>query len=188
MGRGTAGSDSGDDDAGPSQLRREGSFMPGKKSDRVYEVSADEKTKALRGTNLFSDLSKEDTATLCEILSMNHFPAGHRIFSEGSKGEHMYIVISGKINISRDWGVLHREMNIILSNNDFFGEMAILDEHPRSANATMIEDGILLSIGKKEFRELIKKSPEFAINIMSTLCKRLRKANDDLAQLALETI
>ena len=159
-----------------------------KKKDDVIAVSLEEKIRALKGTNLFSDLSKKDLESLSEILTMNRFPMEHRIFSEGSKGEEMYIVISGKVNISRDWGVLNREMNIILSNNDFFGEMAILDDHPRSANATMMEEGILLSIGKKEFRQLIRKSPEFAVHIMSTLCRRLRKANDDLAQLALETI
>ena len=52
----------------------------------------------------------------------------------------------------------------------------------------MHEEGLLLSIGKAEFRELLKRSPEFAIHIMATLAKRLRKANEDIAQLALETI
>lgn len=157
-------------------------------SEDIVAVSFEEKIKALKRTSLFSDLSKKSLTSLSEILTMNRFPTGHRIFSEGSRGEEMYIVISGKVNISRDWGVLNREMNIILSDNDFFGEMAILDDFPRSANATMLEEGVLLSIGKREFRELIKKSPEFAVHIMSTLCKRLRKTNDDLAQLALETI
>jgi CRP/FNR family cyclic AMP-dependent transcriptional regulator len=154
----------------------------------LKEVTFEEKIKALKSTNLFSDLSDKKLEFLSKILVMHRFPKDYRIFKEGSRGEQMFIVITGKVNISRDWGVLNREMNIILSENDFFGEMSILDDYPRSANATMIEEGILLSIGQKEFRELIAKSPEFSVHIMSTLCKRLRKANEDLAQLALETI
>jgi CRP/FNR family transcriptional regulator, cyclic AMP receptor protein len=159
-----------------------------KHSQEISEVTHEEKINALRRTNLFSDLSEKKLESLSKILVMHKFPKEYRIFKEGSRGEDMFIVISGKVNISRDWGVLNREMNIILSENDFFGEMSILDDYPRSANATMMEEGILLSIGQKEFRELIAKSPEFSVHIMSTLCKRLRKANEDLAQLALETI
>ncbi len=156
--------------------------------DKTKEMSHEDKIEALRRTNIFSSISEAELASLCDILVLNYFKKGDRIFSEGSKGEHMFIVISGKVNISRDLRVLSREMNILLSNSDFFGEMAILDDYPRSANATMHEDGLLLSIGKSEFRELLKRSPEFAIHIMSTLAKRLRKANEDIAQLALETI
>lgn len=154
----------------------------------IKEMSVEEKIEALSRTNIFSSLSEAELGELCEILVLNRFEKGDRIFSEGSKGEHMYIVISGKVNISRDLRVLSREMNILLSDSDFFGEMAILDDYPRSANAIMHEEGLLLSIGKAEFRELLKRSPEFAIHIMATLAKRLRKANEDIAQLALETI
>jgi len=162
--------------------------MDAPSSDNLRDLTIEEKIRALRQTNLFSDLSQDSLIALCSILKMNHFPRGHRIFSEGSRGEDMFIVLSGKVNISRDWGVLNREMSIVLSENDFFGEMSILDDNPRSANATMTEEGILLSIGRSEFRELISHSPDFTIHIMSTLSRRLRKANDDLAQLALETI
>jgi len=154
----------------------------------IKEMSVEEKIEALSRTNIFSSLSDAELGELCDILVLNRFEKGDRIFSEGSKGEHMYIVISGKVNISRDLRVLSREMNILLSDSDFFGEMAILDDYPRSANAIMHEEGLLLSIGKAEFRELLKRSPEFAIHIMATLAKRLRKANEDIAQLALETI
>lgn len=151
-------------------------------------LTKEEKIAALKRTNLFSDLNQKELDSLSSILVMNHFPKGHRVFSEGSEGEHMYIVITGKVNITRDWGILNREMSITLNKGDFFGEMSILDNNSRCANATMAESGVLLSIDRNEFREIISRSPEFSFHIMSTLCKRLRKANDDLAKLALETI
>ena len=89
----------------------------------IKEMSVEEKIEALSRTNIFSSLSEAELGELCEILVLNRFEKGDRIFSEGSKGEHMYIVISGKVNISRDLRVLSREMNILLSDSDFFGEM-----------------------------------------------------------------
>ncbi|MDQ7823840.1 MAG: cyclic nucleotide-binding domain-containing protein [Candidatus Eremiobacteraeota bacterium] len=154
----------------------------------LKEVGHKDKIDALARTNLFSGLSHDELDKLSSIMKMHHFPKGYKIFTEGSRGEQMYIVISGKVNISRDWGILNREMNIILSHNDFFGEMSILDDHSRSANATMLDEGILLSIDKKEFRDLVSRLPDFSIHIMSVLAGRLRKMNNDLAQLALETV
>ncbi len=156
---------------------------PGTSPVGIVHLTLDEKVRLLKETDIFCGFSDRELKELCAIIDMKHYPGGYVIFEEGSSGGEMFIIITGSVAISMESSGLERGVHIILKKNNFFGEMSLLDDRPRSASALMMAEGILITINKLEFRKLIKKFPQFSINLMSTLCERLRKANDLLLQL-----
>ena len=102
-----------------------------------------------------------------------YLKAGETIFKEGETAKELYIVKSGQVDI----GFLAVEAERALDANDIFGEMALIDSAPRSATAIAKTDLVLVPISKKDFLALVSRAPTFALDIMSTLVRRLRAAN-----------
>jgi len=99
------------------------------------------------------------------------------IFSQGEIGKEMYIVKKGRVRIELN---VNNEKKVIgyIEEGDFFGEMAIIDNNPRTAYAVADEDTELIFCNKNRFYRLIETSPEFAIKVVKRLSSRLREAND----------
>ena len=96
---------------------------------------------------------------------------GEVVFAEGDKGEHMYVVRSGEIEIERNGQVIET-----LSGGGIFGEMALIDGSPRSATARAKTDAEVAPISEKSFLFLVHETPFFAIAVMRTLAERLRRS------------
>lgn len=96
---------------------------------------------------------------------------GEVVFAEGDKGEHMYVVRSGEIEIERNGQVIET-----LSGGGIFGEMALIDGSPRSATARAKTDAEVAPINEKSFLFLVHETPFFAIAVMRTLAERLRRS------------
>jgi len=110
------------------------------------------------------------------------FPAGTVLFSEGDKGEEMFILQSGKVKISKKIRGVEKTL-ATLDKGEFFGEMAILNDKPRSATAETIEDSDMLVIDRKTFETLLRSNVEIAIRFIKRLADRLREANDQMEAL-----
>ncbi|UCH50660.1 MAG: cyclic nucleotide-binding domain-containing protein [Chloroflexota bacterium] len=105
------------------------------------------------------------------------------IFSENSLGEDMYIVYSGKVGLYAQAGPGHRKLLAVMKAGDFFGEMALVDDSPRSATAIAEEgDTKLLVLDKNKFTYLLRHQPDFALVVMGKLCRQLREANKALTK------
>lgn len=100
--------------------------------------------------------------------------AGQVIFEEGQSGDEMFIVVEGQVGITNQG----RPLNTVLPGS-FFGEMALVDDGPRSATATALADSQLLPIDQDYFLKLTQESPDFAIDVMSVMSKRLRLLVDE---------
>ena len=111
------------------------------------------------------------------------YKAGERIFSEGQLGKEMYVVESGKIRIFLT-SQNHELTLSVLMRGDFFGEMALLEDLPRSASASAIQETLLIAIGKEDFKYLISEHPEIAMKVLGRFSGRLRDA-DSLINLLL---
>jgi CRP/FNR family cyclic AMP-dependent transcriptional regulator len=105
------------------------------------------------------------------------------IFEEGSFGDEMYIVHSGEVKLVKNSN--GREMVIAaVGPGEFFGEMALVDNAPRSVSAVAAgELTRLLALDRDKFLFLVSHQPAFALTIMHVLCQRLRAMNEKLAEL-----
>ncbi len=110
------------------------------------------------------------------------FPTGTVLFREGDKGEEMFILQSGKVKISKKIRGVEKTL-ATLEKGEFFGEMAILNDKPRSATAETIEDCDLLVIDRKTFETLLRSNVEIAIRFIKRLADRLRETNDQMEAL-----
>ena len=100
------------------------------------------------------------------------------IFSENNFGKDMYIVYSGKVGLHTQGALGHKKLLAIVEAGDFFGEMALVDDSPRSATAIAEEDNTqLLVLDKDKFTYLLRHQPNFGLAVMSKLCRQLREAN-----------
>ena len=111
------------------------------------------------------------------------FSAGETIFNSGDLGTEMYIINEGEVHIIKD---LHGSQHILsrLEKGDFFGEMAVLENVPRTADAVAVTNVKLVAINGARFDEMLRKNPEIAVRIIRKYSKRLREANTLLERLA----
>jgi CRP/FNR family cyclic AMP-dependent transcriptional regulator len=114
------------------------------------------------------------------LLTQAGFPlvryeAGERIFIQDDDGNCMYVVRSGRVNITMHGAVLEN-----VGPNGIFGEMALIDGSPRSATAVTAERTELAPIDKRAFDHLVRQNPDFALRIMRLLVQRLRQTNANL--------
>jgi CRP-like cAMP-binding protein len=110
------------------------------------------------------------------------FPTGTVLFHEGDRGEEMYILQSGKVKISKKIRGVEKTL-ATLEKGEFFGEMAILNDKPRSASAETIDDCDMLVIDRKTFETLLRSNVEIAIRFIKRLADRLRETNDQMEAL-----
>ena len=101
--------------------------------------------------------------------------AGDVIFREGDKADELFVIKSGSVRIQ----VGNRTMADLAADN-IFGEMALIDNEPRSATAVAITDVELVPVSEKQFLFLVSQTPYFALKVMRILAQRLRATNKSL--------
>ncbi len=131
-----------------------------------------EKVLILKSLSIFEETPETVLAEVAEILEELEFEKGKNIFHSGEIASCMYIIVKGEIRIYKNEHTL-----IVLKENDFFGELSLLDTETRSASASALKDAFLLKIDQEPFYELMESRVEVAKGIIKTLCRRLRAQN-----------
>lgn len=143
----------------------------------------------LASAEIFSGLTEEGLRLLSEIAVEESFPAGATVFRHGALGDKLYLILEGRVRISRSVSGMGEEALAVLDPGDVFGEMALLDDAPRSADAHAHEACVLLSITKERFEDLLFLHKDLAYevlwNVIRTLIRRLRATNDKLTFLSI---
>lgn len=114
-------------------------------------------------------------------------PAGTVLFREGDAGDEMFVVQSGRVQITVTVRGIERMLDE-LGPGEFFGEMAILNARPRSATATVIEDASLLVVGAKTLEAMIRGNTEIAVRMVKKLAERLDEADRVIGNLMLRDL
>lgn len=109
--------------------------------------------------------------------------AGRVIFREGEPGDTMYIIQSGRVKITKRVNNVEKIL-MVLGKGDFFGEMALIRQTPRSATATAVDTCELLAFNRDGFLSMISKNSNIAMNIIEKLCLRLERADNLIRDLA----
>ena len=151
-------------------------------------IAVDRIEEALGGVRLFEGMSSEALRRVAAIASEETLPKGSVLFREGDVGDKLYLLLEGKVRISRNLGGMGEEALAIIGPGEAFGEMALIEDAPRSADGYTHEDCRLLSISREEFEDLLFIHKDLAYEILwncvKLQSKRLREANDKLALLS----
>jgi CRP/FNR family transcriptional regulator, cyclic AMP receptor protein len=117
--------------------------------------------------------SMPDLSMFANSADTKDYPAGHRFFTEGDAGDAMYVVVSGEVEIRiRDWLVE------TIGVGGIFGEMALIDNRERSAEARAKSPVKVATIDQQQFLFLLQTHPHFSIEVMHVMSDRLRLLNE----------
>lgn len=140
----------------------------------------------VRGVSLFADLEPAALASLERAAELRDFPEGAIVVSQEDSGESLFVLVRGRVKVVL-YGESGREviLSIFKQPGDFFGEMALLDDEPRSATVIAAERSRLLVLSRAAFQEHIAAHPRTALRVLTELSRRLRRADEVIGNLAL---
>lgn len=147
---------------------------------------AHEEIKAfLRRVPLFSDLTEAQFEQLAAGSARRSYPKGRTIVSEGEPSQSMYILLAGRAKVQRSDSEGKEVILAVLGSGEYFGEMSLIDDSPRSASVITLESCEFIAVGKDAFKAMLSQSPEMAMSVMRGLVARLREADKKIETLAL---
>ncbi|HUL59129.1 MAG TPA: Crp/Fnr family transcriptional regulator [Anaeromyxobacteraceae bacterium] len=140
----------------------------------------------LRNVSIFADLDPASLSALEARAEARAFEPGALVVSEEDPGDALFVLAAGKVKVVL-YGDSGREiiLSIFKTPGDFFGEMSLLDDEPRSANVVAAERSTLLVLSRDAFRAHIAAQPRTALRVLAELSRRLRRADGIIGNLAL---
>jgi len=155
--------------------------------------------RALRNVTFFGSLSDDDLRDIAEFVRKRTHPAGHIIFRENKQGDTFHIIHKGRVEITKRFEDGEEMVLAVCGDGDFFGEMALLEDGPRSATVRTLKPTTTLEISRQGFVSLLQKAPLLAYELTRELSARLRdtdakmiahlqRKNEQLRQAYLDTV
>lgn len=132
--------------------------------------------RALRRVPLFASLDEESLEALAKHSRRRVFRSNEAIFHEGDSGHSLFVIVSGQVNIQTATTSGETVHIAIRGPGEHFGELSLIDQKPRMADAITIERSDLLILEREAFIRCIKRAPQVAIGVMASLADRLREA------------
>jgi CRP/FNR family cyclic AMP-dependent transcriptional regulator len=125
---------------------------------------------------IFSGCTPEQIAAIAAVAQESSFEAGQIVVTQGTPGQAFYLVMEGNVEYARDGKVLGT-----FGPGEFFGEMSLLDEAPRSATVKATEATTCLMLSSWDFRALLLEQPEIALKLLQVLSRRIRATDERVA-------
>lgn len=141
-----------------------------------------DRSTQIRSVQLFSSLAEHAVSQVAAIAHEEAHRKGDTLFEYGDPGDKLYLILEGQIRVTRTIAGLGEEALAVLGPGEVFGEMALLDESPRSADAKVHSQCRLLAITKEDFDDLLFRDKALAYEVLwstvNLLVSRLRATND----------
>lgn len=134
--------------------------------------------KFLRNVYFFQSLTDEQINKIADVCGQEKFAAGDIVFLEGSRAEKFYIVSGGAVELWKGYGEPHRDLLATHRKGGIFGEMALVDDLPRSATVVASRQTTLLYVKREDFQRIIQEDSFIALSIMKGLSSIVRKSNE----------
>lgn len=136
---------------------------------------------------LFEDLSESELAIVAQRVRQRRYKEGDTIFHRNDPGVALYVILHGKVKIHNETPDGGECIIAIMSDGEFFGELAVIDGEERSADATTMESSELLMLTRDDLHDIIHRYPRISLRLLSTLAGRLRRTTETyLANSALD--
>lgn len=139
--------------------------------------------EALARAGIFQGVEPSAVAALTKDLAQVDFPRGHVIFNEGELGDKLFIITSGKVKLGRKSADGRENLLTIMGPSDMFGELSIFDPGPRTSTATTVTEVRAVTMDRDALKRWIDQRPEIAEQLLRVLARRLRRTNNNLADL-----
>jgi CRP/FNR family transcriptional regulator len=139
----------------------------------------------LKDVILFKDLPAKELEKVAKLFQEKSFPKYQVIFEEGAAGDLLYIISSGVVKISKEAADGRVKTLALLNVGEIFGEMSILSDEKRSANAETLTETTCVCIKREDFQAMVEKNPSISLHIIRTLIDRLIQADRQIKNLAL---
>ena len=141
--------------------------------------------ETLKRVPLFSDLADGELTRFADVMREREYPRNSVILFEDDPGDALYIVSSGQVKVVLI-GEDGREVILsVLGDGDFFGEMSLIDDEPRSAHVIAMKDSHLLVLRRDDFQVQLQQHPSVALKLLRVLVQRLRRADEKIGSLVL---
>jgi CRP/FNR family cyclic AMP-dependent transcriptional regulator len=141
--------------------------------------------QALRRARLFSRMGPLDTEAIAHEFQTIPVDRGQVIFREGTPGNCLYVVLSGKVKLGRSASDGRKLLTSLLGPSDLFGELSLFDPGPRSLTATVVTDGQLACLPARSLRNWIQQHPRIALALLRGLSQRIKHTDAMLSDLVL---
>ncbi len=149
----------------------------------VEQLEASKELAATSRVSIFSKLSASDIEELGRIVTTKQYAADTAVFFQGEPSDSLYMVLKGCVKVQETSPDGHEKILDILGVGEIFGELSMLDGHPRSATVTTCEPTELASISQKQFREFVATRPDVLWKVLASLCERVRKTSASMLEL-----
>jgi len=143
-------------------------------------MAAFDKRAVFRDHPLFGVLSAEVIARLASYAHTKAVPAGSTIFAKGDAGNSLFAVCAGTVKVSNQSPDGKDAIFNLINAGEIFGEIALLDGQPRTADARALTDCELMVIERRDFIPLVKSEPDIALKLIEVLCGRLRRTSEQV--------
>jgi CRP/FNR family transcriptional regulator, cyclic AMP receptor protein len=148
-------------------------------------MAATVSTAVLKAVPLFASVPEEQLRMMATVVTRRSAPRSNTIMAAGDPTDSLYIVLSGRLKVMMSDSDGKEVILAILGPGEFFGEMGLIDDEPRSASVVTLEACELLSIAKRDFRKCLAENFEMSMAVMRGLVRRLREADRKIGSLAL---
>ena len=147
---------------------------------------AQEENKAfLRRVPLFQSLNEAQLDVLTTGSLRRNYPRGRTIVAEGEPSQSLYILLSGRAKVQRSDSEGKEVILAVIGPGEFFGEMSLIDDAPRSASVITLESSDFMAINKDGFKAMLMQNTDIGMQVMRGLVRRLREADKKIETLAL---
>jgi CRP-like cAMP-binding protein len=154
----------------------------------MVAAESPEAITSLRIVPMFSGVSTEVLASIASLLIERRFPKHKTIVEEGAPGDYMYIIAEGSVKVTKLSGDGREKILELLEVGDFFGEMSLFDEAPRSASVKAMSDVRILALARNDFLHLLSRSPDLALSVIQELTRRLRQVDEQASSLSFQRV
>jgi CRP/FNR family transcriptional regulator len=137
----------------------------------------------LRKAPLFDALDDEDARALRRQTSEVKLSRGDHLFMEGEAGDALYVVLDGKMKLTRAAADGRENLIAVIGPGEMFGELSLFDPIPRTSTASAVTDAVLAGLKHEALLPWLRERPEVSMHMLRALVRRLRRSNDVLADL-----
>jgi len=137
----------------------------------------------LRRAPLFDGLDDEAARALRHQMGEVKLSRGEHLFLEGDDGDALYVVIDGKMKLTRAASDGRENLLGVIGPGEMFGELSLFDPRPRTSSASAVTDATLVALKQEALMTWLRERPEVALHMLRALAQRLRRANDVTADL-----